>query len=142
MIEPIFDPAENGHNRLKVPEGIRVPATIDETVAVCRNIFDASASGGENEVDIWSHLRTNQKKREEIPFDVATLVPETYIDLAKYLEYIYQEQYRLNQSFTSQNPYVEVVFQQLQIILDKENGRTRVNHFGYRGCPPYTKNIF
>lgn len=131
MEEQVLSPAGAITERLKVPEGVKIPATIEETVGVCRNIFDTSTSSKKNKVDnIWAHLKTAPKKKSSDSFEVTNLVPSDYADLAKWLEHVYEKQYRLGQGFTIANPLVEAIFQQLQIALDKEKCRVRVNHFG------------
>lgn len=114
---------------LVVPEGIRQPVSIQETVQVCNQIFQYGRSNESEKVDVFAYLDKEKDNDEEL-FDVASLVPEEYVDLAKWLESVYEKQYELGESYTLDDPYAEAVFQQLQIILDKEKERSNVNSVG------------
>lgn len=116
-----------------IPEGMKRPTSIDETVQICNHIFITNQDTESEDVDIWAYLREDYEDEgdgNEMPFNVAGLVPDEYKDLSKWLEHVYEEQYRLGKGFTIEDPHVEAMFQQLQIILDKEKDRTNVNNVG------------
>ncbi len=110
---------------VQIPEGMNHPRSISETVDVCAFIYESkqSASG-----DIWGYLHPQPKTEKK--FRAASLVPAKYKDLAQWMKFLYELQYKLEKSITIGESNTEAIFQEFQIRLDSEYKRNRVNHFG------------
>lgn len=123
-----FDSGRRG-----VPEGMERPDSIGEMLRVCRCIFDSTRQEYVVEEDgdnVWIYPREKEVDLIDTSTSAVDLVPEQYKDLARWLEQMYERQYELGQGITFEDPFVEAMFQQLQIVLDQERGRVNVNWVG------------
>lgn len=110
---------------LVLPEGIRRPLGVAETIELCKLIFSNTHRFPSDE-DEDDELYDS----ENAGLGLEAAFPSNYKDLYAYLQTTYENQYSTGQSATFTDPYVEAVFQQFQIHFDREKGRSGVNHVG------------